>query len=304
MILAGPATNLFIGSLAFLIMSREALPAMYGRQWLENPAPGFMTFFGDRLVPLHLIFLSNLIVVVLNLWPRKINNVATNGKIFSDGLAMLKAPFLSSETVNLLLSSYYLSEASESFQAKDYQGALRWCEHGLSRYPNNEALINLMGVFFIHMRKFVEARNCFKKLVGGSARNPGFHALLLNNIAYVDVLIGGDGMLEEADRYSKQALAACPWLSFVKGTRGTVLVELGQVEEGILLLREAMQNDVDSQSKALNAVHIAFAERKRGNLEECKRYLESARALDPDCYLLDPMLMQRWVVGEKAKEPG
>jgi hypothetical protein len=41
--------------------------------------------------------------------------------------------------------------------------------------------------------------------------------LLLNNIAYVDALIGSSELLAEADDYSQQALRTIPWLVHFKG---------------------------------------------------------------------------------------
>jgi hypothetical protein len=108
-----------------------------------------------------------------------------------------------------------------------------------------------------------------------------------NGLAWVDTLIGGDELIQEADKYSKEALENMPHVSYFRGTRGNVLVELGQYEEGLVLLREAMNAADNPTMKALDACHIAIAEQKRGNLDESRKFAEIARSWDPDCMLLD-----------------
>ncbi|MGE5775862.1 MAG: hypothetical protein ACM33V_06555, partial [Chloroflexota bacterium] len=72
----------------------------------------------------------------------------------------------------------------------------------------------------------------------------------------------------------------------VIGTRGTVLVEMGQLDEGIALLKKSMAMHPEKQGKALNACHIASGELIRGNQEEASKYLATAKVLDPDCFLI------------------
>ncbi len=99
----------------------------------------------------------------------------------------------------------------------------------------------------------------------------------MNNIAYVDVLLGGSELLAEADRYSQEALANLSWDPAVKGTRGAVLLELERVEEAIPLLRESMEQAVHVSGKAQNACWISMAETRRGRPAESRKYLDEAR---------------------------
>jgi hypothetical protein len=65
------------------------------------------------------------------------------------------------------------------------------------------------------------------------------------------------------------------------------MIERGQVEEGLLLVRQALIGNDDPRLKALNACYIALGEAKRGNLSEARQYLDRARQLDPECKLLN-----------------
>jgi len=111
--------------------------------------------------------------------------------------------------------------------------------------------------------------------------------LLLENIAYTNILINRVDLLQEAAIYSAEAYQNAPWEPAIIGTRGAVLVELGQLDEGIMLLKVAMAKHSSAQGKAANACHAAIGESRRGNVSESQHYFHIARSLDPQCYLLE-----------------
>jgi len=104
---------------------------------------------------------------------------------------------------------------------------------------------------------------------------------------YANALIGGGDLLKEADQYSLEALNKLLWVPSVKGTRGTVLLELGKIEEAIPLLRETMQKHENFGNKAQNACWLAIAEIRRGDRIAGQKYLEEARKFDPACFLIN-----------------
>ena len=110
--------------------------------------------------------------------------------------------------------------------------------------------------------------------------------VMLNNIAYVDALIGTPDLLLEAEQYSLEAFRGIPWLPSMKGTRGTVLVQRGELDEGVALLEQSMNESQEANGKAENGCILAIAETKRGNRERAKSLLDVARQLNPECYLL------------------
>lgn len=100
-------------------------------------------------------------------------------------------------------------------------------------------------------------------------------------------MMGKPELLHKADTCSRLALEKMPWIVYNKGTRGSVLVELGKYEEGLRLLHDAMRNHTEKRGQALDACHIGIAEARRGNLAESRNYFAIARRLDPKCKLLD-----------------
>ena len=71
-------------------------------------------------------------------------------------------------------------------------------------------------------------------------------------------------LLEEAERFSRQALGELPWLSYVRGTRGSVLIELGQIDEGVQHVEAAFQRELHGlfeSSKCLLPRHCLYSAR-------------------------------------------
>ena len=112
-------------------------------------------------------------------------------------------------------------------------------------------------------------------------------AILLNNIAFADIMLENPELLPEADSFSEQAYQMISWEPAVTGTRGGVLVYLDRPEEGVEFLKEAFSKSIDKRGKATEACMIALGEWKQGNKKECKTYLALAKQLDPECYLIE-----------------
>lgn len=112
-------------------------------------------------------------------------------------------------------------------------------------------------------------------------------AVYLNNVAYADILIGEHSLLEEADKCSGQAYQSCSWVAAIQGTRGMVLIERGKLNEGILLLKKAIEGSENPRDKAINAAYIAIGEKRRGNKVLAQQYFETASCLDSECILLE-----------------
>lgn len=270
MVLAGPAANLLLAAAVWPLLDSDQL-------WSFRPLEQGLQFG-------LMFFYANLLVLIENLWP---HNLTTPLGVFpSDGKQLFLCFFLSRQTKELYHVSNFLLEATISHQQGDYAGARKWVEKGLALYPDNETLLNWLGVIQLDLREYEPARECFQNLLHRDSKQPLLRPLMLNNIAYTNALLGGDELIKEADSLSQEAMAAIGWMPAVKGTRGTVLCALGRFDEGIPLLQESMAQAEQTNHKAQNACFIAEAEARRGNLVVARTYLEEARKLDPKCPLL------------------
>ena len=268
--LAGPLANavLMLGSLAAL--------------------GGSLTGFGSvvrQLAPLQVFFLANLLIVIENLWPKQVTT--SFGKRPSDGKQLLETLQADPNRAAQSHAAGFIWEAAMCQEKKQFAEAQSWLEKGLALYPDNLHLLTVQGLNLLYLRSFKEARECFLKVLPRTNKDRLLRSIILNDIAYTDALIGGPELLMEADRYSVEALTNLSWMPSIKGTRGTVLLELGKLDEALPLLREAMLTHDIPNNKAQNACWLAIAETRRGNLKAGRKYLDEARKFDSACFLLE-----------------
>jgi tetratricopeptide (TPR) repeat protein len=265
--LAGPMVNAAIAGIILLIWS-EAWHD-FGLWGLPRPA--------------RLCFLANLWVMAANLWPHQSRTM----KMAMDGKQLLKTFSRKKEDIEELLAMRFALEAvMRREEYKDSAGAFDWCKKGLALFPQNVHLLNVSGVLCLDEGDYRRAREIFCELLPREAKPDGTRFSILNNIAYVDALLGTPDLLPEADAYSKEAYAGAPWVPFITGTRGTVLVAMGQLEPGIKLLKESFERAWTLRSKAENACHLAMAHARLGKHQEARKYLNLAQQLDAQCRLI------------------
>jgi predicted Zn-dependent protease len=124
-------------------------------------------------------------------------------------------------------------------------------------------------------------------LLEKSALTDAIRINIQNGIAYTDALLGTPELLEEADRYSAEALAAYPWDAGIQNTRGVALLALGRVDDALPLLRaSATQPRPNLHDTAQCQCTLAMAEARDGQITAAERALESARLAEPDCFLI------------------
>lgn len=237
------------------------------------------------LSPIGCLILANAWCLVISLLPH--HHKLPQGKVSSDGLSLLKMPFFPKSKVEEVLPLYYLFEGLEFMDNRQLQHAKACYLQGLSEYPEQPLLKNALGVVRLQLGEFGEARTIFAQLLEKSdATNKILHALLLNNLAAADILFDRQGLLEEADTLSAQVYRSFPWIPAFKGTRGSILMELGELDEGIALLKQAMEEHEKPYGKAIAAAYLAIAEARRGNIECAEQYLDTALQFDATCFLI------------------
>jgi len=270
-IFAGPLANLLLCAVALLFVPLHQL-------WDFG-------LLGQTLSPGQVFLYANLFILVQNLWPHTFNTPI--GKLASDGKLLWQTLFAKTDMVNNAMAARYVLEAMNHHEKQQNIEALTWVEQGLASFPDNFLLLNWRGILLLEQKHYQAAGDCFKTLLARSDNSPAVRALMLNNVAYVDALLGGVERLAEADRYSQEAMSLIGWMPAVKGTRGTALLESGKIEDALVLLHESMKHADNPSGKAQNACFISMAEARRGNLAESRKYLDEAKKLTPDCFLLE-----------------
>jgi len=240
---------------------------------------------------------ANLIALFSSLFPWKYQT--RFGATPSDGLILLKLPFEKAESDRRKQAAYFALEGTECLRRKDYARAAEWAQFGQQNNPGEIQTRCVLGLALLGLKRFDEAREHFLEMAASDdplGKAPPHRAIFLNNLAWTDLMAGGAERLDEADRYSYQAMRLTPWVAAIKGTRGSILVALGQIDEGVTLLHEAIDEHEENANKALNACFLAIGFHKAGNSAASRRSIEKARQLDPNCELIP------WAV-EKSTAP-
>jgi hypothetical protein len=227
---------------------------------------------------------ANLFIVAITLLPWR--HATPRGIVSSDGLAILSAPFTSERVIKDRHAAYFALEGLQRVQSKNYQAAIDWTQMGLREYPGDKVSRSVLGLAQLGLNQFDAARATFIAGLEAAGTDLSHRAIFLNNIAWTDLSMEDLTRLEEADRYSEEAMHLLPWVSIIRGTRGSVLVELGRLEEGISLLTAGNDQSEDPRSQATSECFLAIGRARQGNRDQGRGHLERARKLDPDCSVI------------------
>ena len=239
----------------------------------------------EKISPWSLLFASNALIFLSNLIPR--SQASATGWTISDGLQLIRALTMKPEDIDHLRATAFAMHWRAAREKGDMGSAFVWIDRGLQEFPEDRTLLIHRGSNLTEAGRLDEARALFKKLLEETdADDVGGRALLMNDIACVDALTGTKELLDEADEYSDQALNVFPWSASIKGTRGAVFVRRGQLADGIALLQHSLQESEERGGRWQSACWLAMAESQRGNRNQAEQYLDLARELQPEGFLL------------------
>jgi tetratricopeptide (TPR) repeat protein len=268
-ILGGPAANALLALIAWKLLWVDEL--------LE-PTP--LAGFG----PMGIILLSNSLLLAFSSWPHRGNSIY--GKTPNDALLLWQTWRQDSAKIAAAFSYSYVFEADECRRDRKFAEAQKWLNEGLREFPGNHLLAFCAATTFIFEDKLDEARSALRALLTDLANDANLFPVLLNNIAYANALTGRPELLAEADDFSRRALESRPSAVEFRGTRGIVLIELGQYDQGVALLEDALRKHPEKWGKAINACYLGIAAARRGYPAESLSYFATARKLDLYCPLL------------------
>jgi tetratricopeptide (TPR) repeat protein len=217
-----------------------------------------------------------------SLWPYRFG-----GKIQNDVVLLCQTWRWPKAAITQVPAHWFRLEAEESQRQGDNLAAGKWIEDGLRLYPDSYALEWLQALTFMKSRQYEKARRAYAILLGKYGKSEQVRFSIFNNVAYVNILSGDARLLEQADECSRHAFEKYPGNYYFKGTRGSVLVEMGRYEEGLQLLCQALKQHVERPGQALDACYIAIGEARRGRFHESRSFFTLARRLDAKCFLLE-----------------
>lgn len=108
---------------------------------------------------------------------------------------------------------------------------------------------------------------------------------VMDRLACFPIMDGLRCFLDEADTISKEALALQPQNLTLKGTRGSILVELGRHEEAEALLNEVYSHSEADNDKGISAFYLGLIARAKGDQQRAKAWARKAKLLHPQEWL-------------------
>lgn len=268
-IAAGPLVNLLIlsGTIAYFpvghILNWNALFEPVSFAWI--------------------LFWGNAWILFWNLLPRDV--MLPIGKVPTDGRQLINILKDDGEYVREMHAVYFFLNAQECLE-DNKQEAGRWITKGLEIYPGNLSLLNFQAVVLIESGRADEVREKLLPKLEQEDGDPLATACAKNNIAYAIALTGDTEHLAQADQLSKEALATIPDNAALLGTRGAVLVQLGNASEGLEYIERSLFGDKTRQDRAENYCWAALAHAKLGSSDRSQESIERAREYDSECKLL------------------
>lgn len=271
-VFAGPASHLAALLLICFLAGPQLIRDRLGSLWIE-----------DRPSALAALFTLNGLCCLLNLLPLRMRLSKDRPLQPWDGYRLVTIPFLGRDAIAQFRALYHVLEATDLLDSGCSEDALRQCREAISLDPGNVGGLVLMAVAFARLGNWRDSRDIDVDLLRTSRPlGAGLRDTLKNNIAWHDLLISDPELLPEADAFSAEALAASPDKAHFQGTRGAVLVKLGNLDEGIQLLKTAYSRHRDPRDSASVAFWLGIAEARRGNYQDANHWIKAARGKCPN----------------------
>jgi hypothetical protein len=109
---------------------------------------------------------------------------------------------------------------------------------------------------------------------------------IMDALACMPIMQGLRSFLEEADKISEQALALHPQNLTLKGTRGSLLIERGHLDEGVTILNEVYSQSEADNDKGISAFYLGLAAKAKGDIAAANRWAKKAKLLHPEEWLV------------------
>jgi len=230
----------------------------------------------------NMLVIGGLFLLVQNLLPYR--RKGTNGiePPSTDGWKLVTIPFLSAGEVRRRVAAFGLTKAMQQAYRQGGGSVVDGLNQMLVDDPGNTRLEEQLALAYVTAEQYDEAVAAYR-VVLAKVDQLGHPAISQNNGAYCELLAGGD--LEAADRWSAAAFGLVPGTAAVMGTRGSVLVELGQLEEGTRLLRAAHAQAETPRSRASCEAYLAVAAAAVGHVGSAQRTRAQVTHLVPELLL-------------------
>ncbi|MEO1031483.1 MAG: site-2 protease family protein [Bacteroidota bacterium] len=247
----GFVTNLIVAYLVFLLFGFN-FTFLSGRRGID-----FSSAF---------IF-ANALLAISSLIPYYVEYLGV--KIPTDGLTLLKLPFSKKNVSNIDYNDFL--EAHEKYEDKDFDEAINLYKKYVEFEETSLLARYNLGLMYLKKGEINEALRWMEPCldVADKEKNRMMYAHINNGLAWLK-LVAND--YKDIDILSKTAYSIKPDFSYFAGTRGSVLIELGKVEQGIKLLEPLVDFRFPNNQTVSTSIYLYFGKMLQGKLKQAKKY--------------------------------
>lgn len=265
----------------------------------------FYLFFGfsiDALIGYKfniaaLIILSNVLMAFFNIIPYRVDYLGI--KLPNDGLSLFNLPFKNLNQVKSGLNANLLMDAFEFFESKEYQKAIDIYERYLIEDTSQLIVYINLSIMYLKIGEYTKSQDLLQKIEISldEKKNQPYKALVYNNLAWI-YLIFGD--IDKADIYSQMSFSINQKENNLRGTRGSILVEKGDVDQGISMLTDLFDSKFVNNQTITAAMYLFLGFYKKENKIEAAKYFEFVKSNESK---LDKDEIQLWEKISKTNCP-
>lgn len=148
-----------------------------------------------------------------------------------------------------------------------------------AKYPNEPDLRLMASGLLAAKGRFAEARAIIDDLLRLEPLVAATRAHYIDHLITLFLNYGIAEWASEIDRWSYDALLASPNSVTLRGTRGSVLAELGRNAEARRLLDEVLAETESTTDQVFCHTYLAWLDAQEGKQDSAQKHLETAKAL-------------------------
>lgn len=234
----------------------------------------------------YIFIYSNLFMILGNIVPCNMNMGGI--KHPSDGLQIIRTPFLNEGEIQTILATSKIVEGTELFEDKKYQEAEKIFRKSAISFPKSILLKLNISSSLLKQGKFVEAQLVLEEIIANNNKSP-YDSLIYNNLAYAYILQSDRQLLEKAEDFSNKALKLNSKNLYILVLRGCILIEKEQISKGLKLIKPYInlkQPIDDKKNVAGTFIYTAYGLYLKGDIDLALKYIakveQEVESLDLD----------------------
>jgi len=221
--------------------------------------------------PVTPLIVSNMLAGIGNLIPF----YSTHGgqRHASDGLSILKIPFLKKSELSKLGMTTHLLDSYDLMEERKYQEAIEKIEE-IKKMSSEMRMMDVeLGICYLKLgdiEKCLDTLRSMEELFDGDEYN-AYKPYYFNGLAWI-YLIKEEYKL--ADEYSERARKLAPDVEAIAGTRGALLIEIGKLNEGEALLSSDIDFNLPNRNTVTDSAYLAYTFHSRNQKKISDKYRE------------------------------